>query len=771
MRFVSLSIVVLTALLSNAGLSADGQSGPDQAAWRPVPWVLQTRWAKDVSPEKVHPEYPRPQMVRTQWQNLNGLWDYAIAPAAEGAPKKYEGKILVPFPIEAPLSGVRKSPNGRIWYRRTFESPAGLVGKRLLLHFQAADWETTAYVNGREVGTHRGGYDAFTFDITDALKPGAAQEIVVAVLDTTSNQAKGKQMGGWLQGTGTLGYGPSSGIWQTVWLEPAPAAGIAGLKMTPDIDANVLRLVVSGQAATGAKTGAETVEAVASDAGQEVARATGKLGAEIALAIPHAKLWSPDSPHLYDLKVILKKDGGPIDAVESYFGMRKISVGKDPNGHVRIYLNGKYSFQIGPLDQGYWPDGMYTAPTDEALRYDIEVMKQLGCNAVRKHVKIEPDRWYYWCDKLGLMVWQDMPSGAGKKTPEIARQFETELQAMIDGRYNHPSIIMWILFNERWGEYDSERLAAWMKRYDPSRLISPASDAEVAPLGDIHDSHLYWLPEARGADGRRALVTGEFGGRALVVPGHVVTEKVFGHPGGTVLQSPWEWERHYAKLMRVMYEQCEPQGLCGAMYTQLTDIEAECNGWLTYDRAVVKIPPERIAALHRGQLGPPPKFKMLSPTAQQKRKVLWRYTHSKPADDWFQPGFNDAAWPAGPGGFGRLKVNQAAIGTEWNAGDLWMRREFILTEQPQAAQFFMSHDALTEIYINGVLACVAPGYTVDYEEFEMRPQARATLKVGNNVIAVHCPKNPNGPGIDVGVVEPEPLAPGRIYSSRRDGSY
>ncbi len=383
------------------------------ADWQPAKGPLATRWAKDVSPDKALPEYPRPQLARSLWMNLNGLWQCEIVERAEPQPPaNYRHQILVPFPVESALSGVMRRAK-HVWYRRTFEIPVAWSQKRLLLHFGAVDWEATVWLNGRQLGTHRGGYDGFSFDATDALAPSGPQELVVRVFDPTSegDQPRGKQV----DQPGGIYYTPTSGIWQTVWLEPVSPQHIERLEMTPDLDASALRLT-----AVGAGTDSQDrIEVVLRDGNSEVARATGNVGEELRLAIPNAQRWTPARPFLYDVEVVLSRDGKVSDRVQSYFGMRKIELGPDENGRQRIMLNGQPLFLVGPLDQGFWPDGLYTAPTDEALRYDIEITKRLGFNMTRKHVKVEPDRWYYWCDKLGLLVWQDMPSG-DNKTARIA---------------------------------------------------------------------------------------------------------------------------------------------------------------------------------------------------------------------------------------------------------------------------------------------------------------------------------------------------------------
>ncbi len=473
-------VLALALLMPPAARAAD---------WQPAKGPLATRWAKDVAPDRVHPDYPRPQLVRSLWQNLNGLWQCELVdkPLAQ-PPAEFHEQILVPFPVESALSGVMKRTK-HLWYRRTFELPAAWASKRMLLHFGAVDWEATVWVNGKEQGTHRGGYDGFSFDITDALRRSGAQEIVVRVFDPSSagDQPRGKQV----ENPEGIFYTPSTGIWQTVWLEPVSPQHIERLDIAPDLDAQALHLTTVG---AGTADG-DTVEAIVRDGKDEVARATGKPGAELVIKIPGAKPWTPADPHLYDLEVALTHDGKTADRVESYFGLRKIGLAPDEHGRQRIVLNGEPLFQVGPLDQGFWPDGLYTAPTDEALRYDIEITKKLGFNMTRKHVKVEPERWYYWCDKLGLLVWQDMPSG-DNKTPESQKQYELELDRMIAGRRNHPSIVMWVVFNEGWGQFDTERLTAHVKQLDPTRLANNASGWTDKQAGDVLDIHVYPGPGA-----------------------------------------------------------------------------------------------------------------------------------------------------------------------------------------------------------------------------------------------------------------------------------
>ena len=557
------------------------QSTTRAAEWKPAAGPLTTRWAKDVSPEKVLPEYPRPQMVRKDWLNLNGLWDIKLGDGTES-------RILVPFAVESALSGVMKHTD-RLTYHRSFEIPKSWRGRHVLLHFGAVDWEAKVSLNGKELGVHRGGYDAFTFDITDALRKDGAQEIVVEVFDPTDlgGQARGKQK----LKPGSIMYTPTTGIWQTVWLEPVGEAHIESLKIIPDLDEGCLRLTVMG---------AGTVEAVASDGGKQVAKSSGAAGSELKLAISKPKLWSPDSPHLYDLRVCLKSRGKVVDAVTSYFGMRKVALGKDEKGVTRMMLNGKAVFQVGPLDQGFWPDGIYTAPTDEALRFDIAETKRLGFNTTRKHVKVEPDRWYYWCDKLGLMVWQDMPCGnsyTDKPQPIDKPQFKTELLSMVTNHWNHPAIIMWVIFNESQGQHDTEALVAEVKAIDPSRLVNNASGNDDKNCGDGIDKHSYPGPDSPKPEEHRAAVLGEFGGLGLPVDGHTWSKKTWGYEGTKNIE---DLTLGYEKLLAKAWALKDTAGLSAVIYTQLTDVETECNGLLTYDREVNKVIAERAAAANSG---------------------------------------------------------------------------------------------------------------------------------------------------------------------------
>lgn len=571
--------------LTSTGDKAVGQfwsSGPNDSEYE-----LRTKWADEVGPKNAHPEYPRPQLTRDAWQNLNGEWQFAAAKSGDKPPvgKALGEKILVPYPVESQLSGIERHED-RMWYRRTFTVPAGWKvgdGKRLQLNFGAVDWQSEVYVNGTKVAEHKGGYDKFSADITDALKPGRTQELIVGVYDPTDaqggeNPPVGKQR---LDPSG-IWYTPSSGIWQTVWMEPVAADHAADLKITPDVKAGSATVE-----AKGVRDGVP-VTATAYDGKRRVATASGVTGAPLTLKIDKAHLWSPDDPFLYNLKVNVGKD-----SVGSYFGMRSISVDK-VNGTPRTLLNGKPVFMMATLDQGFWPDGLHTAPTDEALAYDLKMHKQMGFNSVRKHIKVEPDRWFYWADKLGLMVWQDMPAMSAAPDAAARAEYEREMKTMIDQHSSHPSVVMWVTFNEGWGQYDVGRIAEQAKAWDPTRLVNNMSGLNLGAdggTGDIMDEHGYPSPALPPhPDGKRALVSGEYGGLGLAVPGHAWAVQQ-----SYVDVDPAKYTDDYlARLAEVHKLAC--QGSNGAVYTQISDVEGELNGLVTYDRKIVKPDVKRVKA-------------------------------------------------------------------------------------------------------------------------------------------------------------------------------
>lgn len=578
------------------------------AQWQPAGGRIGTEWGEKLDPQNVLPEYPRPQMTRVQvqdgWQNLNGLWDYAILPAGQ-TPEKFDGRILVPFAVESSLSGVGKRLGGQneLWYNRTFTVSPKWNGKRVLLHFGAVDWKADVWVNGVCVGTHTGGFTPFEFDITAALKKGD-NDLKVRVWDPTDAgyQPRGKQVnrpeGIW--------YTPVSGIWQTVWLEAVPQQYIRNIRTTPDLDRKSFRVET---AACGAQPG-DVVEVRLYDNGAKVAEGRALSGAAVELNVAEPKLWSPASPFLYDMEVTLVHNGKKVDEVQSYTAMRKFSIGRDENDIVRLELNNEPVFQFGPLDQGWWPDGLYTAPSDEALAFDVVKTKELGYNMIRKHVKVEPARWYYHCDKLGMIVWQDMPNGdqgpqwqmhnyfngAEKhRSAESEANYRKEWKEIIDYLYSVPSIGVWVPFNEAWGQFKAPEIAEWTKAYDPSRLVNPASGGNHYLTGDILDTHHYPHPRMTLLDTNRATVLGEYGGIGLVMKDHLwEPDRNWGY---VRLNSPKEVTDEYEKYADMLYKLIG-RGFAAAVYTQTTDVEVEVNGLMTYDRKVMKVEPERIRRIN-----------------------------------------------------------------------------------------------------------------------------------------------------------------------------
>lgn len=591
-RLVMLAmLLVLAALLSACGWF--GRTSPEDAVWTVQEPPLKTEWFDEVSTENALPEYPRPQMTRTAWMNLNGVWEWEKARVDSLPPfgKTLGKRILVPFPVESALSGIMEQHTGSMWYRRTFTLPPEWVGQRILLHFGAVDWQSSTWVNGTLAGEHKGGYDAFTFDIGGYLTEGE-NEIVVGVFDPSDGgtQPVGKQR---LE-PGGIWYTGSSGIWQTVWLEPVPQQSIARVRLTPHLETNTLTIETD---LAGDGTGM-TLEAVATAEGVEVARASTVAGKALALAIPDPHLWTFDDPFLYDLTLTLKEGEAAIDEVGSYFGMRSVALER-MGVATRIVLNGEFVFQYGLLDQGFWPDGIYTAPTDAALRSDIETAKALGYNLLRKHVKVEPQRWYYWADKLGMLVWQDMPNMPEYKELDEDAQanFYNELQALVEQHINSPSIIMWVVFNEAWGQFDTPAVVRFVQELDPSRLVNNASGWDDKNVGDVIDKHEYVGPAIPTPSSGRASVLGEFGGLGLPIEGHKWDPK---RTYDYEMQSSTEaLQDRYLGLIAQLHPLMENGRLSAAIYTQITDVETEVNGIMTYDRAVIKMDAETIAAAHR----------------------------------------------------------------------------------------------------------------------------------------------------------------------------
>jgi Glycosyl hydrolases family 2, TIM barrel domain/Glycosyl hydrolases family 2/Glycosyl hydrolases family 2, sugar binding domain len=728
-------------MLNNRLIFAFGCLLPAVAsAQQATPTHIRTRWAADVTPDHVLPEYPRPQLVRRAWTSLNGLWDYQIASRDAMQSSGWDGKILVPFPVQSQLSGVERavSDSERLWYGRSFRAPALKPGERLLLHFGAVDWQATVWVNQSMMCEHRGGYDPFTCDITDALRPTGDQELKIGVTDPTDRgpQPRGKQV---LKPNG-IWYTAVTGIWQTTWLEPVPAVHIDSLTITPDVDAGTVtvRVAVNGGPA------ATRVNATAMAGGQVVATVTGTSGTSLVLRLPNVRLWSPADPFLYELGVSLSNG----DTVQSYFGMRKISVGHDSAGVARLFLNNRPLFEYGMLDQGWWPDGLYSAPSDDAMRYDIETMKHLGFNMIRKHVKVEPDRWYYLADRIGMLVWQDMPSG-DNNTAAGKAEFEVELRHVVDALRNHPSIVMWVPFNEGWGQYETERIVTWLKGYDPTRLVNNASGWTDRKVGDVSDIHAYPGPGMPPLESARAAVLGEFGGLGLPIASHTWVDR--NNWGYRSFTSQEALGAAYADLLGQL-RMLIGDGLSAAVYTQTTDVEIEVNGLMTYDRAVVKLPADAIAAAAK-LFAAPPKVRSALPTSQLTPQE-WQYTTSAPADGWSGPGFDDAGWKRGPGGFGTDGTPGSVVRTQWNTADIWLRRTFTL---PSAAlvnpHWRIHHDEDADVYLNGELVARLGGYTAGYVRIPLDAHAIGLLRTGTNTIAIHVHQTTGGQYIDLGIDE------------------
>ena len=578
------------------------------AQWKPVEGKIKTRWAEQVNPDNVLPEYPRPIMERAEWKNLNGLWEYAIIEKGSHTPTSFDGQILVPFAVESSLSGVGKrvGESKELVYRRTFDVPSAWKGKKVLLHFGAVDWKADVWVNGIKVGSHTGGFTPFSFDITGALQSKGDNTLLVKVWDPTDKgfQPRGKQV----SDPNGIWYTPVTGIWQTVWLEPVNASHIDELRITPDIDNNLLYLDPVMENATAD----DLVEVAVWDGQTQVASGKSINGETVQIEMPEdVKLWSPASPFLYTLRITLKHQGKEVDKISSYAAMRKFSSRRDADGIVRLELNNKPLFQFGPLDQGWWPDGLYTAPTDEALVYDIQKTKDFGFNMIRKHIKVEPARWYTHCDRLGIIVWQDMPSG--DRNPEwqnrkyfdgteMKRSFESEScyrkewKEIMDCLYSYPCIGTWVPFNEAWGQFKTVEIAEWTKQYDPTRLVNPASGGNHYTCGDMLDLHNYPAPEMYLYDAQRATVLGEYGGIGLVMKDHLWEPNR--NWGYVQFNSSKEATDEYLKYADMLLQLIK-RGFSAAVYTQTTDVEVEVNGLMTYDRKVVKLDEARVAEMNK----------------------------------------------------------------------------------------------------------------------------------------------------------------------------
>lgn len=598
--------LTLVAVLSFLHMSLHAQQ-----PWKMVTGRISTPWAEKVDPANPLPEYPRPQMVRKEWTNLNGLWQYSILPKdQEAIPGVMQGSILVPFAVESALSGVAKTvgKDSILWYKRTI-SVSHPKNRKIILHFGAVDWLCTVFVNGKEVGKHQGGYDPFSIEMTDALKKGAKQEVAIRVWDPSNDgpQPRGKQV----KKPEGIWYTPVTGIWQTVWMENLPATHIVSTQQTPDIDQKIIKVKAPVENALPG----DLLLVSAWDGTTKIAERSTTANGEVVISIPEPKLWSPAHPFLYDLKISIQRKGKTVDEVSSYFAMRKVSVKPDSKGIQRMLLNDEFVFQYGPLDQGWWPDGLYTAPTDEALKFDIVQTKNMGFNMIRKHVKVEPARWYAHCDQLGILVWQDMPSGDlgnrwemrpgvygratdKERTAESEAIYRSEWNEIMQDLYNFPSIIVWVPFNEAWGQFKTTEIVNWTMQKDPSRLVNTASGGnfeEVGPIIDLHNYPEPLMPDPDLFGQKRVLVLGEFGGLGLPVENHTWQEK--NNWGYQSFKSKEELLQRYSEFVDRIPRLIRA-GLSAAVYTQTTDVEVETNGLMTYDRKEIKMPVEKLKQLH-----------------------------------------------------------------------------------------------------------------------------------------------------------------------------
>ena len=610
----------IAALLAVAGtLSAQN--------WTPAGNRIKTKWAEEVSPTNAHPEYPRPQMLRPEWKSLNGLWDYAVTPKSEARPKTFDGKILVPFAIESSLSGVGKAltPDDALWYSTTFSVPSNWKGKRLILNFDAVDWKADVFVNDIKVGSHTGGYTRFSLDVTPYVKNGS-NSLVVRVEDASDNdfQPRGKQV----KEPRGIWYTSVSGIWQSVWIEPVAPAHITDYNVVSSVADKAINVTVD---AAGVQEGdivkvflldggigysTETANAAKPAAdGMYSVLASGMAvpGGTVTLNVRNPKLWSPESPYIYGLDIQILRAGKVIDRVAAYAPMREVSAYRKNSNTLLMGLNGEGLFQLGPLDQGWWPDGLYTAPTDEALKFDIQKTKDFGFNMIRKHVKVEPDRWYYYCDQLGMIVWQDMPSFAVSKkwgmyyygegedwpaSPEAKANYYKEWGEILNQFKKFQCIAVWVPFNEAWSQFDTKDVVAFTKRTDPTRLVNQSSGGSWEEgVGDILDNHHYPYPAFRMWDKAMINVLGEYGGIGFPVQGHLwQADKNWGYvqykSGDEVLAEYADFAEQLKQLIK--------QGCSAAVYTQTTDVEIEVNGLMTYDRKVIKMDEKKLRAVNEG---------------------------------------------------------------------------------------------------------------------------------------------------------------------------
>ena len=736
-------------------------------AWQMKQGPLMTHWAALVDTNAPLPEYPRPQMVRSNWLNLNGVWQFQPGATNDVVPtgQTLASQILVPYPMESAISGIMQYSEFS-WYRRTFTVPSDWAGKHVILHLDAVDWQATVYVNGTQVGLHKGGYDPFSYDITSYLN-GGTNELIVNVYSPVDNgsEPRGKQT----LYPGGIMYTSSSGLWQPAWLEPVDASGISSLHLVPDVDDSRLQLTVSGYATNGV-----TVLATVLSNGVALNTVTGAPQTALNIPIASPILWSPENPFLYGLQVSTIHGGVTNDSVTSYFGMRKISV-QTVNGVPELYLNNQLYFQMGPLDQGFWPDGIYTAPTDDALKYDLQMEKALGFNAVRKHIKVERQRWYYWADTLGLVIWQDMPtcnSYTGNSSPPAVDplDFIAELSAMVTNHWNSPCIVMWDIFNEGQGEEGSgdgagqtntAYLVSLVQTLDSSRLVNQASGGNYYGVGDVLDYHSYPDP-GDPLSSTQAAVDGEFGGIAWHLTGHLWNASEAG--SGYLLASSLD---NFASLYEgyigeaIGDKSLSSGGLNAAIYTQITDVENECNGLLSYDR-LLKPNLDRIYAANLKAITAHSTSTAVVPTSQTTPQV-WQYTTNTPASNWYATNFDASGWSTGDAGFGTTDPN-VTPNTAWTTdGYIYLRRTFnpgaLTQQQINNLVFSTYHDENVAIYLNGVLAASASGYSTAYISLALNSAGQAAIiPNATNYLAVSCYQSTGGQFIDVGLSDMDLVA-------------
>ena len=732
-------------------IAATAYAANTNAAYKPaVTSPLMTVWGEKMTPETAWQQHPRPNLKRNNWVNLNGMWDYAITAidAKEGAtpsvcdwqePAKpaWQGQILVPFAMESALSGVGRAvqPNEAIWYHRTFDVNE-LNGDRLLLHFDGVDYRSQVFVNGIEVSEypHESGILPQTIDATKAVRPGK-NELVVYVWDPTDSwmNATGKQV---LKPQGIM-YTACSGIWQTVWMETVPSTYVTGYNIDSDIAKGIAKVTLKTK---GNLMGAKATITVKDENGKKVASGKVKNWEKpVELKIKDAQLWSPDNPYLYTLDIALTSDGG-TDKVEGYFGMREIKMGKDKNGANCFFLNGEKIYMQGTLDQGWWPDGLLTPPSEEALKFDIQFLKDAGFNMMRKHIKIEPMLYYYWCDKLGIMVWQDMTSGPGNVNARYG-SYRRELKGMMDLLQPIPSIVVWVPYNEGWGEQEAFKANAtlrWVQNYDKTRLVDGPSGWTDHGVGDTKDMHNYPGPGMFDLMPKRISVLGEFGGLGLVIADH--TWKNEGAWGYVSDKSTEDSFARYTSLMTRL-SRLAGKGLAASVYTQTTDVEIENNGLLTYDRKVDKYGRANLKKLHdMVYAGAENAF---AEKTIMDAELTWLYTTQTPANGW-QTAEGKDGWREGKAGFGNAVIKKdnrnAKVNTEWETDNLWLRRDFEWNENLNAGdivylEIFYDQDPV--IYLNGVEIARYADWNGSYSPMDIDMAAfRKAIKKGKNTIAV-----------------------------------